>query len=1031
MEKFKLSQKFLQNYEGKQPNWGFGTLSYFTYKRTYSRFKEDGTQEEFFDTIKRCVEGCFNIQLNHCRNSHLPWDAYKAQKSAQTMFKKMWEFKFLPPGRGLWVMGTPILDKLGSTPLLNCGFISTKDIDKDFAEPFAWAADMLMLGVGIGYDTLGAGKVLIVGPHPTIQSIIYEISDTREGWVDSLKVLLQSYVNGSAPITFNYKSIRPAGTPIKGFGGVASGPDPLRDGHESIRKLLDSYSGKTLDSVGITDIMNYIGKFVVAGNVRRSAEISIGDINDEAFITMKDFNLYPEELKDRRWMSNNSVVVTDNSDFSKVIDNIALNGEPGLIFLENSRKYGRLKDGPRLPTDHAYDRVTGYNPSLRGSTLVLTNKGIMPIAKIASDYSNQVKVKNFRGEWHNCYAFKSGVDKQLYKIRFSSGQEVYCTPEHKWPVLHFNQNHVRDKKENIDYYNFTKLRTDELSGNEMIYFPASINPLHDEPSKFNNQDGFMLGWWLGDGWTTHRFEEKRYQIGCIVSEKDTINGIKDIVQSYIRSISKDDTISGSLREGHTEYNVSNKKFVDRMLSMGALSKNDGIPNIVWTENNSFTKSFIDGLYSSDGCISYYTKAGKKIYELTLSSSRFKIVEDLKKLLAFYGISVRTCKTQVELNGKFFTRFDSKITGYNIVRFSNAFSLSHKEKQFKLEEASKYIIENSNRNKNEYLRIESVTLSNIIEDVFDITVHDDTHTFLMETGITGNCAEQGLESHECCNLVETFVANHDTPQEYYDTLKYAYLFAKSVTLLPTHCEKTNQIMLQNRRIGCSQSGIQQAIKKFGIQKYLTEFCDKGYQVIDNWDHIYSRWLGIPTSIKMTTVKPSGTVSILAGATPGVHCTHSEYYLRTIRIAANSPLVPKLKQANYRIEESITDKKTLVVYFPVKESNFTKSKYDISLWEQLTLVKELQHYWSDNAVSCTVTFKPEEIKDLKNAIEFFAPYVKTLSFLPLDNHNYDQAPYQTCTEQEYEIYSNSLHELDLSDEKEEAKGEKYCTNDSCSI
>jgi ribonucleoside-triphosphate reductase len=668
MEKFKLSQKFLQNYEGKQPNWGFGTLSYFTYKRTYARIKEDGTQEEFFDTIKRCVEGCFNIQLTHCKNSHLPWDAFKAQKSAQTMFKKMWEFKFLPPGRGLWVMGTPILDKLGSTPLLNCGFISTEKIDKNFAEPFAWAADMLMLGVGIGYDTLGAGKIKILKPSICYIGITedpdkgsmyqrdpYIIPDTREGWVEALRLLLESYIDGKR-WEFDYSLIRSAGSPIKGFGGTASGPEPLKEGLESIKKLLDSYNDKLLDSVGITDIMNYIGKFVVAGNVRRSAEISIGNINDEAFISMKDFKLYPEELKDRRWMSNNSVVVTDNSDFNKVINNIALNGEPGLIFLDNSRKYGRLKDGPRLPTDHAYDRVTGYNP---------------------------------------------------------------------------------------------------------------------------------------------------------------------------------------------------------------------------------------------------------------------------------------------------------------------------------------------------------------------------------------CAEQGLESHECCNLVETFVANHDTPQEYYDTLKYAYLFAKSVTLLPTHCEKTNQIMLQNRRIGCSQSGIQQAIKKFGIQKYLTEFCDKGYQVIDNWDHIYSRWLGIPTSIKMTTVKPSGTVSILAGATPGVHCTHSEYYLRTIRIAANSPLVPKLRKANYRIEESVTDKKTLVVYFPVKESNFTKSKYDISLWEQLTLVKELQHYWSDNAVSCTVTFKPEEIKDLKNAIEYFAPYVKTLSFLPLDNHNYDQAPYQTCTQQEYEDYNNSLLELDLTDEKEEAKGEKYCSNDSCSI
>jgi ribonucleoside-diphosphate reductase alpha chain/ribonucleoside-triphosphate reductase len=146
------------------------------------------------------------------------------------------------------------------------------------------------------------------------------------------------------------------------------------------------------------------------------------------------------------------------------------------------------------------------------------------------------------------------------------------------------------------------------------------------------------------------------------------------------------------------------------------------------------------------------------------------------------------------------------------------------------------------------------------------------------------------------------------------------------------------------------------------------------------------------------------------------------MRTIRIASNIPLVDKLKKANYKIETSVTDPKTLVVYFPVKESNFTKSKYDISLWEQLTLVKELQYYWSDNAVSATITFKPEEAKDLQSAIEYFAPYVKALSFLPLDNHNYAQAPYQTCTEKEYNDYVSSIAELYISNSHDQAKGEK---------
>jgi hypothetical protein len=125
-------------------------------------------------------------------------------------------------------------------------------------------------------------------------------------------------------------------------------------------------------------------------------------------------------------------------------------------------------------------------------------------------------------------------------------------------------------------------------------------------------------------------------------------------------------------------------------------------------------------------------------------------------------------------------------------------------------------------------------------------------------------------------------------------------------------------------------------------------------------------------------------------------------------------------------------SLVVYFPVKEKNFTKSKFDISLWEQLSLARELQDKWSDNSVSITVTFKPEEAKDLKSAIEYLAPYVKTLSFLPLEDHNYVQAPYQKCDKEEYERYSKSLKKLRLTSLRGgTAKGERYCANNECEI
>ena len=678
--RFKLTQKFLADYEGKQPNWGFGDLSYFVYKRTYARLKEDGSQEEFFDTVKRVVEGCFQIQLDHCSKLGLPWDGMRAQKSAQKMFQKIWEFKFSPPGRGLWVMGTPIVDRIGSAALNNCAFISTKEIKKDFGFPFSWACDMLMLGVGVGFDTNGAESLVV--KKPTGNPVTFVIPDSREGWVESIKILINSYSSGN-PITFDYSQIRVANTPIKGFGGTSSGPEPLKNGHKEITELLDSLDGEPITSTAIVDIMNMIGKFVVAGNVRRSAELAIGQSTDANYVTMKDPIKHSKELMSHRWASNNSVFAKPTDDFSGLIDSIAKNGEPGLIFLDNAKHYGRLKDGFNTSNSVFYDNVAGFNP---------------------------------------------------------------------------------------------------------------------------------------------------------------------------------------------------------------------------------------------------------------------------------------------------------------------------------------------------------------------------------------CAEQSLEHGEMCCLVETYPANHDSAEEFLETIKYAYLYAKSVTLLPTHDPLANSVMLKNRRIGLSQSGIQQAIKKFGYSSYCKNFADEAYDMVRQWDQTYSRWLGVPTSNKVTTVKPSGTVSLLSGATPGVHCTHSEFYFRTVRVSATDPMVNMLLKANYRVEVSVIDNAkikdlsnnklevvrvtednlpalreagvTLVVYFGIKEKNFTKSKYDISLWEQLYLVRELQSLWSDNSVSCTITFKLDEKKDLESAIKFVAPYVKTLSFLPLDNHSYAQAPYQTITEQQYTDYVNSLKTLKLKT-KSESSGERYCTNDSCVV
>ena len=649
-ERFRLSDDFISQYRGKNPKWG--PLGYVTFKRTYARMipGENNRTEEYWETIRRVVEGCYTIQLNHCRNLKLPWNSEKAQRSAQEMFRLMWGFKFLPPGRGLWMMGTDYIYERGSAALNNCAFVSTEDFEVSFAEPFCFLMDMSLLGVGVAFDTRGAGQVVI--QHPTGSDETYVVEDSKEGWCDLVRTVLESYVGRRPrPANVDYSQIRPNGAPIRTFGGIAPGPGPLIDCIDNIDRILAPRCGERISSTDITDLMNVIGKCVVSGGVRRTAELALGDPDDVEYLRLKDPTLYPEQLKLWRWASNNSISASTGMDYAEVGAQTAKNGEPGYFWKENARAYGRLKDGE-----------------------------------------------------------------------------------------------------------------------------------------------------------------------------------------------------------------------------------------TWA--------------------------------------------------------------------------DAKVAG------------------------------------------------------------------------TNPCAEQSLESYEICNLVETFPSLHENFDEYKRTLKFAYLYAKTVTLVPTHNERTNAIMLRNRRIGLSQSGIIESFEHHGRRAHF-QWCDDGYRYICALDRIYAQWLCIPESIKKTSVKPSGTVSLLPGVTPGIHYAHSQYYMRTIRLDKTSPLVDPIRRAGYRIEESVYGDNTLVVYFPVEQKNFDRSKTEVSVWEQVENIAQMQYYWADNQVSATVTFKPEEAADIPRILELYETRLKSISFLPLTDHSYPQAPYQEIPYEAYAAAVNKLTPLDFRSLNTKEASDLFCDSEKCEL
>lgn len=675
MLSFTLPDEFVEGYAKTPVKWGYpdaggNSIGEITYLRSYSRLKDDGTKERWHETCARVINGMYSIQKDWCKHNALPWNEMQGRHSAQEAYDRMFNMKWLPPGRGIWMMGTPFVHERGnSAALQNCAFVSTAEMDKRHPEkPFAFLMEASMLGVGVGFDTEGAQKGIQI-QNPTGKPNLYVVPDTREGWVESMSLLLRSYlVPKQTPVIFDYSEVREAGLPIKGFGGTAAGPGPLISLHERLREQFNGRGGETVGVTDIVDICNHIGVCVVAGNVRRSAEIALGEEGDKEFLDLKNYGTFDEDgniieegpafnRMAYGWMSNNSFRVNVGTDYTPYIPRIVANGEPGFIYMDLARSHGRLVDPP------------------------------------------------------------------------------------------------------------------------------------------NNKD-----------------------------------------------------------------------------------------------------------YRAKGC--------------------------------------------------------------------------------------------------------------------------------------NPCGEQTLESYECCTLVETFPTNCDDIEDFKRTLKFAYLYAKSVTLVATHWPETNAVMQRNRRIGTSVSGMAQFVEQHGWTEMRTWLND-GYATVQDWDTLYSEWLGVRTSIKTTSIKPSGSVSLVAGVTPGVHWPVYGDYIRRMRLGKDDPLTLACEKAGYKIEPCIgTEETTVVVEFPVRGLNVRTEK-EVSVFEKAALGVLAQRYWADNQVSMTLTFDPvTEAQHIPTILQMHEGQLKSLSFLPIKpDKQYAQLPYEAITEEQYDTYTG-LQRLDLDllytgAGVVEAAGEAYCTTDKCEV
>jgi len=327
-----LPKSFLNPYRRKRPNWGFNGMGEVVYKRTYSRIKEDGTNEEWWETIARCINGAQKIGADY------------TVKEAQELYDLVFNLKCCFAGRCLWQLGTTTVDRFGGNSLLNCFGVCIRDIDD-----FCFTFENLMLGGGVGFSVrkedihdLPKVKRDVVIKHEKTNDADFIVPDSREGWVKLLKKVMKSYFFTGKSFTYSTVLIRSHGERITGFGGTASGPAILIEGIDKIVTVITEREGKKLRSIDVLDVCNIIGSVVVAGNVRRSAEIAVGDPDDYLFLRAKRWDL--GGIPNWRANSNNTIYADSYDHISNTVWNgYDGQGEPyGFFNLPLAQKFGRV-----------------------------------------------------------------------------------------------------------------------------------------------------------------------------------------------------------------------------------------------------------------------------------------------------------------------------------------------------------------------------------------------------------------------------------------------------------------------------------------------------------------------------------------------------------------------------------------------------------------------------------------------------------------------------------------------------------------
>jgi len=985
-------------------------LQDYTYYSKYARYnKEEGRRETWAEAVDR-------VKQMHLRRYP------QVAEDIEWAFEMVKQRKVLGSQRALQFGGEPCEKK--NARIFNCTS-SFCDRIRFFQESF-W---LLLCGAGTGFSVQKHHVDKLPNFHKldrtTLETKVFAVPDTIEGWADALGILLATYLPHSEfsdwkgfKVNFDYSLIRAEGTTLASGVGKAPGPEPLKRSLEIIRKLLDrclDNKQKKLKSIDAYDIIMHASDAVLSGGVRRSATIALFSHDDEEMATAKTGNWFIDNPQRAR--SNNSAVLirdeVSKEDFLKLMESIKQFGEPGFYWSDSTEQ---------VP-----------NPCFTIDTRILTESGWMSFSSILGEEVKILQDNRVLGRIENNEEFwdinldlpneatsnlatnirRTGRNRDVYELELSCGRKVKATGNHHFATVN------------------GMVKLEDLRVDDEVLVP--LPELYE--SKKDSRDfnfGYLVGMVFGDGCFTDgaaRIEMWGEDSPALAAKIENIvsEEIKANIDSLNLNVNSNTNPKFSINEG--KIYGGKPKFTLSSTLLGQIFKLEGISankdniDFIHSKNKEFKSGFVSAMFYCDGHTEYSDEV--KTVSLRLTSVNKKILSDIQLILQELGVfskiflSRKAGSAMLPDSNRNYRSYNTKesyrlIVG-GLLNCKN--SLSFLDIHTKDVTRINYALEKSQtpRHPNYSSKVKSITYIGK-QDVFCLT-ENNRRTLIAEGMTARRCVEIGMypvdietgeSGWQCCNLTEINGKKIKCKEDFAIAARAASIIGTlqaGYTSFPYLGKTTEKIVEREALLGVSITGMMDnpdVIFDPEVQKEMAKL------VLDTNEWMAKK-IGINPCARSTCIKPAGTTSCLLGTSSGIHPHHAKRYFRRTQANQMEPVLQYFKKFNpHAVDKSVwsANKKDEVVTFCVEVPTAAKTKNDLSAQDLLEYVKTTQQNWVaygkrksactqpwlSHNVSNTINVRPDEWEIVGDFIYKNRKYFAGVSLLPASGDlDYPQAPF----------------------------------------